>query len=77
MRRGLSGVGLVARQLEIDRPLVSAGGIEHAVDLAEGRFGPVQHRRGHGQLLKNLVLRVEILDLVVQERVPRALGNTG
>ena len=67
---------LVARQLEIDRPLVPHRRFQHPIDLAERGLGPVQHGRGDRDLLKHLVLRLESLDLVVQERVMRPLRHS-
>ena len=75
MRPDLPRLHLVARQLEIDRPLVPHGRLEHPVDLAERRLRPVEHRRGHRDLLEDLELRLEPLDLVVQERVARPLRD--
>ena len=57
---------LVAGDLEVDRPLVPHGRLEHPVDLAEGGQRVVEHGRGDRDLLEDLELRLEPLDLVVQ-----------
>ena len=46
MRRDLPGMGLVAGQLDVDGSLEPLGGLEHAIDLAECRLGPIEHGRG-------------------------------
>ena len=73
VRRQLPGVDLVAGDLQVDRPLVPERRLEHPVDLVEGRQRVVEHGRGDRDLLEDLELRLEPLDLVVQERVPRPL----
>ena len=63
----------VARQLQIDRPLVAQRGVQHAVDLRAGGVGIFQRRMGHGDLREDAPLRVELAHLVVEQGIALAL----
>ncbi len=56
MRRDLFGQDLVARELEVDRPLVAYGRLEHAVDLTESCLRPIEHRPCRRDFLEDLEL---------------------
>ena len=77
VRCDLSRSHLVARQLQINRTLVPDRRGQHPIDLAERSLGPVQHSRGNRDLLEDLKLRLESLDLVVQERIVRSFRHPG
>ena len=75
MRRDLTRLDQVARNLQVDRPLVPHRRAQHPVNLGERRQRIVQHRRGRRELLEHLQLRVKAPHLVVQQRVARPLRH--
>ena len=77
VRLDLPGEDLVPRQLEIHRPLVPDGRLQHPVDLLQRGLGLVQHGRGDRDLLEDLELRLESLDLVMEQGVMRPLRQPG
>ena len=59
----------IARQLDVNRPLVAQSRVQHAVDFLKRSLRITQNRRGNGELFEHLFLRVELADLVVQQRI--------
>ena len=67
----------VARNLDVHGPLVAGARGQHAIDLAERRERVAQLGAGDAQLLEHVVLRAEVADHVVQERVVNPLAQAG
>ena len=67
----------VTRQFDVAGPLVTQHCVDDPVNFLKCRLRIVQHRRGHSELFEYFLLRVEIADLVVQQRILFALLNTG
>ena len=67
--RNAGGEDEVAGKLDIDRPFVTDGGVQHAVNFLEGGLRIAEHGRGDGELLEDLLLGVELADLVVQQGI--------
>ena len=59
----------VPRQFKVHRAFEPQRGMEHPVNFLEGRLGIAQHGRGHGELLEDFLLGVELARLVVQQRI--------
>ena len=59
----------VARNLDVDRPLVTGRGVQHAVDLVESGLRIGQLGAGDAQFFKDVVLRAEVAHAMVQERI--------
>ena len=62
-------------KFQIDRPLVSGGGIQHAIDFAERFVRVVQLGAGDADFLEHVGLRVKIAHLVVQQRIVDSLAQ--
>ena len=65
----------VARQLEVDRPLVPVGHVEQEVDVAEGRGGIDDLPARQADLVEDLELRPPLAHAVVEPGVVRPLGD--
>ncbi len=63
----------IARQFEIDRPLVAHRRVEHAIDLGESGVGIFERGAGHGDLVEDALLRIEVAHLVVEQGILVAL----
>ena len=63
----------VARQLDVHRPFIAQRGVQHPVDLLKRSLRIAQDRGGDSELLEDLLLRVELADFVVQQRILFAL----
>ena len=59
----------ITRQLNVHGPLVTQGGVQHAVDFLQSGLWIAQHRRSHGELLEHFFLRVELADLMMEQRI--------
>ena len=66
----------VARNLDVDRPLVAGRRVQHAIDLVERHQRLVQLGAGDAQLVEHVVLRAKIAHPVVQQRIVHPLAQT-
>ena len=66
----------VARNLDVDRPLVAGRGVQHAVDLVKGGQRIGQLGAGDAQLLEHVVLRAKVAHPVVQQRIVDAARSS-
>ena len=77
LRQALHGLARleypVARQLEVDGPRLLEAAAQHAGDLLRRLPGIVEQRLVAGDLAINRELRIEALDLVVQQQPAPAL----
>ena len=67
----------VARDLDVDRPLVAGAGGEHAIDFAEGGERIVQLGARTAELFEDVVLRAKVADHVVEQRIVHSLAQAG
>jgi hypothetical protein len=68
----------VARDLDIDRPLVTlTRRVEDPIDLVKRRARVAQFGAGDGQLFEHLQLGAEVPDLVMQQRVVDSFAQAG
>jgi hypothetical protein len=65
----------IPRDLQVDRAALLGRRRQDAVDVALRGVRVVEHGRGHGELLEDPLLGVEVARLVVQQGVRRALGD--
>jgi len=70
---GRHRVDAIARQLDVNGPLLCHGRIEAAIDLAKRRQRVVETGGGNGNSLEDLELRRECADTVMQQQVFGAL----
>ena len=59
----------VARELDVNGPLVSQRGVQHAVDFLKRGLRIAQDGRGDGELFEDFFLRVKLAHLVVEQRI--------
>ena len=76
MRQLGHDVDHVARNFDVDRPLVAGRGVQHAVDLAKGHRRIVQLGAGDAQLFEHFELRAKIAHPVVQQRIVDAARSS-
>jgi hypothetical protein len=67
----------VARNLQVDRARARQRGVEHAGDSLRRALQVVQARAVDGDLLEEPPLRVDLLDLVVQQQAAAASCAAG